>query len=141
MSTTLDFQLKLLVYQKQLELSFFQNVAKTTKRSFSLLYSIGHWVQGHLHLDKSIVTWIESLITTQCVLFCPYVGVFAILKNKKRLDYFPLQIQIVLSIYIRTLFYFKIENNKKERQGNLKKNILILRKMIIMGFELTIPDS
>ena len=38
MSTKLDFQLKLLVYQKQLELSFFQNVAKTTKRSFSLLY-------------------------------------------------------------------------------------------------------
>ena len=56
MSTQLDFQLKLLVYQKQLELSFFQNVAKTTKRSFSLLiYSICHKVQGHLHLDKSIV--------------------------------------------------------------------------------------
>ena len=35
MSTKLDFQLKLLVYQKQLELSFLQNVAKTTKRSFS----------------------------------------------------------------------------------------------------------
>ena len=55
MSTKLDFQLKLLVYQKQLELSFFQNVAKTTKHSFSLLYSICHQVQGHLHLDKSIV--------------------------------------------------------------------------------------
>ena len=55
MSAKLDFQLKLLVYQKQLELSFFQNVAKTTKRSFSLLYSICHQVQGHLHLDKSIV--------------------------------------------------------------------------------------
>ena len=40
MSTKLDFQLKLLVYQNQLELSFFQNVAKTTKRSFFLLYSI-----------------------------------------------------------------------------------------------------
>ena len=53
MSTELDFQLKLLVYQIQLELSFFQNVAKTTKRSFSLLYSICHLVQGHLHLDKS----------------------------------------------------------------------------------------
>ena len=55
MSTKLDFQLKLLVYQKQLELSFFQNVAKTTKRPFSLLYSICRQMQGHLHLDKSIV--------------------------------------------------------------------------------------
>ena len=55
MSTKLDFQLKLLVYRKQLELSFFDNVAKTTKRSFSLLYSICQQVQGHLHLDKSIV--------------------------------------------------------------------------------------
>ena len=35
MSTKLEFPLKLLVYQKQLELSFLQNVAKTTKRSFS----------------------------------------------------------------------------------------------------------
>ena len=57
MSTKLDFQLKLLVYQKQLELSFFQNVAKTTKAkcSFSLLYKYSSSVQGHLHLDKSIV--------------------------------------------------------------------------------------
>ena len=52
MSTKLDFQLKLFVYQKQLELSFLQNVAKTTKRSFFLLYSICHQVQaGHFHLD------------------------------------------------------------------------------------------
>ena len=50
-STKLDFQLKLLVYQKQLELSFLQNVAKTTERSFFLLYSICHQVQGHFHLD------------------------------------------------------------------------------------------
>ena len=35
------------IYQKQLELSFFQNVAKTTKRSFFLLYSICQQVQGH----------------------------------------------------------------------------------------------
>ena len=55
MSTKLDFQLKLLVYQNKQELSLFHNVAKTTKRSFSLLYSICHQVQGHLHLDKSIV--------------------------------------------------------------------------------------
>ena len=51
MSTKLDFHLKLLVYQKQLDLSFFKNVAKTTKRSFSLSYSIYHQVQGHFHLD------------------------------------------------------------------------------------------
>ena len=55
MSTKLDLPLKLLVNQKELELSFFQNVAKTTKRSFFLLYSICHQVQGHLHLDKCIV--------------------------------------------------------------------------------------
>ena len=55
MSTKLDFQLKLLVNQKQLELSFFQNVAKITKRSFFFLYSICQQVQGHLHLDKLIV--------------------------------------------------------------------------------------
>ena len=83
MSTKLDFQLKLLVYQKQPELSFFQNVSKTTKRSFSLLYSICYQVQGHLHLDKSIVPWIESLITTQCVLFCPCVGYLPFWKIKK----------------------------------------------------------
>ena len=47
----IDFQLKLLVYQKRLELSFFQNVVKTTKRSLFLLYSICHQVQGHFHLD------------------------------------------------------------------------------------------
>ena len=55
MSTKLDFQLKLLVYQKQLELSFLRNVAKTTKRSFFLIYSVSYQVQGLFHLDKSIV--------------------------------------------------------------------------------------
>ena len=55
MSTKIDFQLKLLVYKKQLELSFFRNNAKTTKRSFFLIYSVCHQVQGHFHLDKSIV--------------------------------------------------------------------------------------
>ena len=35
MSTKLDFQLKLLVYQKQLELSFLQNVAKPQSVPFS----------------------------------------------------------------------------------------------------------
>ena len=44
-------------------------------------------------------------------------------------------------MYIRTLFYFKIEKNKKERQGNKKKHNLILRKMFVVGLELTILDS
>ena len=120
MSTKLDFQLKLLVYQKQLELSFLQNVAKTTKHSFSLLYSICHQVQGHLHLDKSIVPWIESLITTQCVLFCPCVGYLPFWKIKK-FGFFSIANPVLSYFqYIFALFYFKIEKNKKERQGNKK---------------------
>ena len=141
MSTKLDFQLKLLVYQKQLELSFFQNVAKTTKRSFSLLYSICHQVQGHLHLDKSIVPWIESLITKQSVLFCPCVGYLLFWKIKK-FGFFSIA-NPVLS-YFRYIFahcFTSIEKNKKERQGNKKNNNLILRKMIQAGLELTTPDS
>ena len=71
-------------------------------------------------------------------------GVFAILKKKKKkksLASFPLQIQYCRTIYIRTLVYFKIEKNKKERQGNKKNyNNLILRKIIFVGIELTIPD-
>ena len=70
----------------------------------------------------------------------PLCGVFAILKNKNVWLLFHGKSSIaVLSIYIRTLFYFKIEKNNKERQGNKKNNNLILRKMIMVGFELTIP--
>ena len=54
-STKLDFQLKLMVYQKQLELSFFKNVSKT-QCSFSLLYRTCTCHQGHFHLDKSILS-------------------------------------------------------------------------------------
>ena len=123
MSTQLDFQLKLLVYQKQLELSFFQNVAKTTKRSFSLLYSICHKVQGHLHLDKKHCALNRKLYNHAMCLALPLCGVFAILKNKKVWLLFHCKSSIViLSIHICTLFYFKIEKNKKERQGNDKKN-------------------
>ena len=117
MSTKLDFQLKLLVYQKQLELSLFQDVAKTTKRSFFLLYSICHQVQGHFRLDKSIVPWIKSLITTQCVLFCPYVGYLPCWKIKVWFLFHCKSNIVVLSIYIRTMFYFKIEKDKE-----IKKN-------------------
>ena len=129
MSTNLDFQLKLLVYQKQLELSFFQNVSKTTKRCFFLFFSICHQVQDHFHLDKSIVPWIEILITTQCALFCPCVGCLPFWKIKKVWLLFHCKSSIVIrSIYICTLFYFKIEKNKKERQENKKKIILFRGK-------------
>ena len=40
-------------------------------------------------------------------------------------------------VYIRTLFYFKIEKNNKERKGNKKDNNLILRKMYNAVYELT----
>ena len=74
-------------------------------------------------------------------MYLPLCGVFAILKTKNVSLLFHCKSSIVaLSIYICTLFYFKIEKNKKERQGN-KKNNLILRKMIIVGLELTILDS
>ena len=33
-----------------------QTCCQNTKCSFSLLYNIGHQVQGHFHLDKSIKT-------------------------------------------------------------------------------------
>ena len=138
MSTKLDFQLKLLVNQKQLELSFFQ---KPQSVPFPSYYSICHQVQGHLHLDKSIVPWIESLITTQYVLFCPCVGYLPFWKVKK-FGFFSIA-NPVLSYFqyiFAHLFYFKIEKNKKEKQGNKKKNNLILRKMIHVGLELTTPD-
>ena len=108
-----------LEYPLVLSRFYFKNVAKTTKRSFFLLYSICHQLQGNLHLDKSIVPWVESLITTQFVLFCPYVGYLPFWKIKKVWLLFHCKSSIViLSIYIFTLFYCKIEKNKKERQGN-----------------------
>ena len=140
MGTKLDFQLKLLVYQKQLELSFFQNVAKTTKRSFSLLYSICHQVQGHLHLDKSIVPWIESLIITQCVLFCPCVGYLPFWKIKK-FGFFSIA-NPVLS-YFQYIFAhcFTSKLRKIKRKDKETKKKLILRILIQAGLELTTPDS
>ena len=142
MSTKLDFQLKLLVYQKQLELSFFLNVAKTTKRSFSLLYSICHQVQGHLHLDKSIVPWIESLITTQCVLFCPCVGYLPFWKIKK-FGFFSIA-NPVLSYFqyiFAHSFTSKLRKIKRKDKEIKIYNNLILRKMIQVGLEPTTLDS
>ena len=98
-------------------------------------------MQGHFHLDKSIVPWIESLITTQCVLFCPYVGYLSFWKIKVWLLFHCKSSIVILSIYICTLFNFKIEKNKKERQGNKKNNNLILSKMILVGLELLTPGS
>ena len=74
-------------------------------------------------------------------LVLPFCGVLAILKNKKVWPLFHCKSSIVvLSIYIRTLFYFKNRKNKKESQGN-KNNNLTLRKMFIAGLELTTADS
>ena len=142
MSPKLDFQLKLVVYQKQLELSFFQNNAKTIKGSFVLLYSICHQVQGHLHLDKSIVPWIKSLITTQCVLFCPYVWYLPFWKIKK-FGFFSIA-NPVLSYFqyiFAHCFTLKLRKIKRKDKEMKKINKLILRKMIIVGLELTIPNS
>ena len=144
MSTKLDFQLKVLVYQKQLELSFFQNVAKITKRSFSLSYSICHQVQGHLHLDKRIVPWIESLITTQCVLFCPCVGYLPFWKIKK-FGFFSIGIANPVLSYFQYIFAHcftsKLRKIKRKDKEIKKNNNLILRKMMQVGLEFTTPDS
>ena len=121
MSTKLDFQFKLLVYQKQLELSFFQNVAKTTKRSFFLLYSICHQVQGHLHLDKSIVSGIESLITTQCVLFCPYEGYLPFWKIKKFGFFFIANPELSYFQYIFTHCFTSKLRKIKRKDKEMKK--------------------
>ena len=54
-------------------------------------------------------------------LILPLCGALAIMKNKKSLASFPLQIIVILSIYMRTLFDFEIEKNKKEqKQGKTK---------------------
>ena len=54
MSTKLDFQLKLLVYQKQSYRSS-KMLLKPQSVSFFSYIVFCHQVQGHFHLDKSIV--------------------------------------------------------------------------------------
>ena len=46
-----------------------QKMLQNTNCSFSVLFSVGHQGQDYFYLDKSIVSWIESLIdvTTLCV--------------------------------------------------------------------------
>ena len=108
-----------------------QTCCQNTKCSFSLLYNIGHQVQGHFHLDKSIVSWKESLHDNHAVcLILPLIicGVWSILKNKTA-DLFSITNHVLAYfLYIFALFYFKIKTNKKERQGN-KKNNTSMRKM------------
>ena len=114
-------------------------------------------MQGHFHIDKSIVSWKESSITTQCVLFCPY-HMWGMSKNKSKT---ACKIQknwctvtvattiehhggpgiVVLSIYIRTLFYSKSRQIKREREGNKKKIKTLIKKTYSLGFELTTPRS
>ena len=55
------------------------------------------------------------------ILPLPYVGYEQSWKIKQHDLFFNYKSGVVaLSIYIRTVFYFKIEINKKERQGNKK---------------------
>ena len=55
-------------------------------------------------------------------LIVPLCGILAILKNKKKawILFHCKSGIVVISIYVRTLFYFKIEKNKKETQGQTK---------------------
>ena len=111
MSTKFDFLLKLLVYQKQQELSFFKNVAEHKVFFSPIIYS---WSSGaRSFLSRNIISLIESLVhvTTQCVLLCVVLAIWKI--NKKLGFFFNCKSGIVvLKIYIRTLFYFKIEKKK-----------------------------
>ena len=134
MSTKVDFQSKLLVYQRQLELSFFKNVAKhnCTNCSFSVLFSVVHQGQDYSYLDKSIVSWIESLIdvTTSMCLIVPLRGVLATLKKWKSLASFPLQILYYRTFNINSHIVLLRNWEKKEKQGNKKKS-LIRKKGIV----------
>ena len=101
-----------------------------------------HQVQGHLHLDKSIVPWIESLITMQCVLFCPCMGYLPFWKIKK-FGFFSIA-NPVLSYFqyiFAHCFTSKLRKIKRKDEEIKKINNLILRKMIHAGLELTTPDS
>ena len=102
----------LLVFKTARAIIVLQKCYQNAKCSFPNLYIIGHQVQCHFHLDKSMVSWIESLIhvTTQCFVLCPY-GSLSNIENAWHLFHCKSCI-VVLSIYIRTLFYFKVEDNK-----------------------------
>ena len=67
------FQWKLQVQQTHIELSFLKNVFKTRSVPFSSYIVMAIRCKVIFILIKSIVPCTESLIITQCVLFCPYV--------------------------------------------------------------------
>ena len=60
-------------------------------------------------------------------------------------DFFSIANAVTVLSYFQYIFahFFtsKLKKIKKERPGNKKNNNLILMKMIIVGLELTIPDS
>ena len=96
-----------------------------TNCSFSVLYSVGHQSQDNFYLDKSIVSWIESLQIDRCnhamCLIVPLFGLLAILK-KKSLASFPLQIRYCRTFNINSHSVLLRNWEKKERQGNKKNN-------------------
>ena len=119
MSTKLDFQLELLVYQGKIESSFFKNVAKHNFFLF-LLYSAGHQVQYYFHLDKSIASSIRKLDTcnhTMC-LIVPLCGVLAILKNKKKFDFFYIANPL---LYVQNIFTYSFTSKLRKIKWKDKK--------------------
>ena len=120
-------------YIKKIELSFFQNVAKTQSvplpsyivfviRCKVIFISIKHCTLNR-KLDNHAMCFVLPLCGVQ---------VLVILKNKKVCLLFHCKSSlctVVPSIYIRTLFYFKIEKNKKERQGNKKRKYILVLTM------------
>ena len=95
-------------------------------------------MQGHFHLDKSIVSWKESLTTTQCILYCPYYT-WGMSKNKNKTAW-PLSItNPVLSYFLYIFahcFTSKLRQIKGERQGSKKKIKTLIKKMYSSGLEL-----
>ena len=142
MSTKLRLSVETIGISKTARVIVLPKCCQNHKAFLSLLYSICHQVQGHLHLDKSIVPWIESLITTQCVLFCPCVGYLPFWKIKK-FGFFSIA-NPVLSYFqyiFAHCFTSKLRKIKRKDKEIKKNNNLILRKMIQAGLELTTPDS
>ena len=79
----------------------------------------------HCALNRKLDNHVMCLVLPLC-------GALAILKNKNVWLLFHCISSIaVLSIYIRTLFYFKIEKNNKERQGNKKVIIWFWGKWLL----------
>ena len=95
MSTKLDFQLKVLVHQQQLELSFFKNVAKTQSVPFpshkGIRFKVIFILINALYLEKE--AWWPRNVSYLALIKC---GVWAILKNKKAWPLFHYTGRIVI---------------------------------------------